>query len=207
MKRVILALSLVVPLAGTVQASLEPSVEPLTVSVQREPVNTVVPIYRAYMNVGTEKFAFIVPENFRLAGDTAHGRLQLENTVAGTFMTFNFLHSPGSASPETGKEVYREWLSSRYANGKFVGEFSRPAAAATGTGFDVQWARQTPSGSNIVQRTRSVFVPTSAGLLEVSITTSVKNAKAGESDLDAVLGSLAASNGGTLMVHHVAAAN
>ncbi len=200
MTRFALTVCLITSLAGTLQANLVPDTEPLTVTVQREPVDTVVPIYRAYMNVRDNKFAFLVPEDFRLAGDPAHGRLQLENTAAGSLITFTFLHSPGSDFAETGREVYKEILAGRYANGRFLGEFTRPAGGNTGLGFEVQWA----SAAGLVQRTRAVYLPTIAGLLEVTITTSVKDAKTGESNLDELLRSFAASTNGKLIVHHVA---
>jgi hypothetical protein len=203
MTRFALTLCLITSLAGTVQANLVPDTEPLTVTIQREPVDTVEPIYRAYMSVRNDKFAFLVPDNFRLAGDPAHGRFQLENTAAGSLITFTFLHSPGSDSAETGRAVYKEMLASRYVNGKFLGEFTRPAGGNTGLGFEVQWA----SAAGLVQSTRAVYLPTVAGLLEVTITTSVKDAKTGEANLDEVLRSFAASINGKLIVHHVAAAN
>ena len=65
-----------------------PSDEPLGVTVEREPVNTVEQNFRAYLTVGNDKFTFLLPEKFGPGGDAAHGRLQLESLEGNTVITF-----------------------------------------------------------------------------------------------------------------------
>jgi len=204
MLRSILTLSLGSMMAGTLSAgTLVPNTQPLTTAVQKEPVDTAVPIYRAYITAGNDKFAFIVPDQFRMGGDPAHGRLQLENAAAGSTITFTLLRSSDDDVAETGREAYRDVLTRRYPGAKFLGEFSQPAVGHNGLGFNVQWK----SESGLVQQTRAFYVPTVAGLLELTVTTSTNNSKRGEANLSELLSSFQTSMNGELKVHHVGRTN
>jgi hypothetical protein len=204
MLRLTLALGLIGSLAGTLQAgTLVPSKEPISASVQRESVDTIEPFYRAYVTAGTEKFAFLMPANFRLAGDPAHGKLQIENQEAGSFISLTFLRSSDDEPAETGKAAYKELLARRYTKARFLDEFSQAAGGHNGQGFDVQWTA--PSG--LIQRTKALFVPTGAGLMEMTVTTGITNAQVGQDSFDAIFRSFAASVNGQLTVHHMARVN
>ncbi len=204
MLRLTIALGLMSLLAGSLQAgSLIPSTEPLSTSVQKEPVDTIVPIYRAYVTADTGKFAFLLPEQFRLGGDPAHGKVQMENAAIGSQITFTLLRSADDTAPDTGRDAYRERLAARYPQGKFLGEFEQSAIGRKGLGFDVQWKSET----GLVQQTRAFYVPTVAGLLELTVTTSTNNSKIGVANLKDLLNSLQGSVDGELKVNHFAKTN
>jgi len=132
MLRLTIALGLMSLLAGPLQAgSLVPNTEPLSTSVQREPVDTIVPIYRAYITADTGKFAFLLPEQFRLGGDPAHGKVQMENAAVGSQITFTLLRSADDTAPDTGRDAYRERLTARYPQARFLASSWNP-----------QWARR-----------------------------------------------------------------
>ena len=55
-----------------------------------------------------------------------------------------------------------------------------------------------------MQKTRAIYIPTVAGMLEVTLTTGAKNFKAVQADFNQMLGSLVSNEGGKLTVHHIA---
>jgi hypothetical protein len=201
MRRLTLALCSVSLLAGPLRAGdASTALEPMTVSVQAEPVKTVETIYRAYVAVGQEKFAFLVPEQFRTGGDPAQGKLQLTSLAGDSLITFSFIGPVPTDETDSGRERYRNLLANRYPNGKILTEFNRPALGRDGLGFDMEW--KSPTG--LVQKTRAVYIPTVAGMLEVTLTTGVKNFAAVQPKLNQMLGSLVSNEGGKLTVHHIA---
>ena len=173
--------------------------EPFTVSVEREPIKTIEPILRAYVTVGTDKFTFLVPEKFRLTSEVAQEKIQLASLEKDTLITLSFLGPGPAEATELKPGPYRELLSSRYPNGKFVNEFTRPAGGRMGTVFDLDWK----SAGGLAQSTRAMYVPTVAGMLEITATSSAKNFPAAQSTLNGVLSSLNFSVNGKLVVQHL----
>jgi hypothetical protein len=203
MPRLLIALCSLTLLAGALQAeenSAAPT--PLSVSVEREPINTVEPIYRSYVSVGRDKFTFIIPEKFHTTGDPAHGKLQLSNVGGDCIITFSILGPVPAESRELRPEPYREMWSRRHENEnvKFVGEFSGSGANCRGPGFDLEWK----NGTNLTQRTRAVYLPSMAGVLEITVTCGAKNFKTAQSSLESLLGTLVASVNGKLEVPRLA---
>ncbi|HEX3798267.1 MAG TPA: hypothetical protein VH413_06150 [Verrucomicrobiae bacterium] len=206
MLRFTLTLGLLGTLAAASQAgTLVPSGEAITTSVQREQVDTVEPFYRAYLTTDAEKFAFLMPDKYRLGGDPAHGKLLLENMEKGGMISFTFMRSSDSDPAETGRDAYRQLLASRYPKAKFVGEFSTSAGGHSGDGFEFQWVA--PNG--LVEKTRAVYLHTNAGLLELISTRSATNAPEAQNSLDEIIHTFAASASanGQLVVHHIARSN
>jgi hypothetical protein len=204
MRRFNLILLSISILAGPLRAGdSTTAAEPMTLSVEAEPVKTVETIYRAYVTVGQEKFAFLIPEKFRTGGEPAQGKLQLTSLAGDTLITFSFIGAVQADESDAGRARYRELLSNRYVSGKIVSEFSRPVLGRNSLGYDLEW--KGPAG--FVQETRAVYVPTVAGMLEVTMTTSAKNFTAMQSGLNLLLGSLVSNEHGKLTVHHIANAN
>ena len=200
-KYLITALGFLFLFAGTINADENSGAwEPLTASVQQEPLNSAVPIYRAFVNVRSEKFTFLMPEGFRLAGDPAHGRLQVDNPDANVHISFIILGPVPADSPPLNAASYREMLLQRYAGGKILGEFQGSAAGGqTGPGFDIE--RPGPAG--LAQRIRIVYLPTVAGVLELTVTSGTKNFSVAKSNLSDLLGSLRCSENGKLVFPHL----
>jgi len=204
MRSLTLALCSVLFLNGEVRAAeFFAAPQPMKATVQKEPINTVDPIFRAFINIGSDKFTFLIPEKFRLGGDSEKGRLQLSSTEVDTVITMSFIGDSPAAPQELSPTPYREWLTTRYAGGKFVREFSRPAAGRTGRVFDVEWRGST----GMARTTRAIYIPTSAGVLEVTITSSAKSFPTAQTLLNSILGSLSASVDGKLEVIHLGNTN
>jgi hypothetical protein len=176
-----------------------PPVQPVTASVQREPINTVVPVYSALITVGPDKFTFFLPENFRMGGDTAQGKLKVTSLEGDTLITLTFVGPAPTDSTELKPDAYREILAQRYPSGKFAPEFSRPVLGRKAVGFDVEWK----GAGGMVQTTRTVYVTTVAGVLELSVTSATKKFHDAQQNFNQVLGSLRASVDGKLAVHRL----
>jgi hypothetical protein len=202
MRRLTLALCSLSLLAGPLRAADDSTkLEPMTVAVEVEPVKTVEPIYRAYVTTSEEKFAFLIPEQFRTGGDPAHGRLQLTSLSGDTLIAFTFIGAVPTDDADGGRERYRNALANRYANGKIVNAFTQPTLGRQSNGFEVEW--KGPAG--LAQKTCAVYVPTASGMLEVTMSTGAKNFKVMETRFKEMLASLASDEHGKLKVHHIAA--
>ena len=177
--------------------------EPFAVKVEREPVNTAEPIYRAYVTVGEERFTFLIPEKYQTGGDSAHGRLTLINVNTGSLITFNFLDSTPGESPTPSPDAYREMLAGRYPGAKFTREFKRAALGRTGHVFEIEWKGQ----GDLAQKTRALYVPTSAGILELTATSGIKNFRATQALFDDFVGSITPGVNGSLAVHRLQGVN
>jgi hypothetical protein len=91
-------------------------------------------------------------------------------------------------------------LLKRYDGGKIIAEFQgRAADGEAGPGFDISWT----GAGDLAQRTRAVYLPTVAGVLELTVTSGTKNFPAAQSSLREVMGSLRSSINGKLVVHHL----
>src|SRR5580692_3580331 len=172
-KKIIISLCSFALFAGVMNADENAgSWEPLQVSVQREPIDTAVPIMSAIVSIHSEKLTFMIPENFRLGGDPAHGRLQMENLDANLLITFTILGPVPTDSPTLDAGAYRAMFSGRHPGGKIVDEFQgRAGCGQTGPGFDLEWN----GVGGIAERTRAVYLPTVAGVLEMTITSGAQN--------------------------------
>jgi hypothetical protein len=91
----------------------------------------------------------------------------------------------------------------RYPSGKLLQAVPRPAGDHVGTAFDIEWT----GAANLVQRTRSVYVASSSGMLAITLTTGINNFAVEQANLDPVLDTLTESVNGKLTVHHLAGKN
>jgi hypothetical protein len=204
MRQLITAICLLTLLAGaSFSETLTVSTDPFSVNVQREPINTQDPMFRAFVTVGDNKFTFIIPEQFGTGGDPAHGSFQLKTLQGDSHVSFAFVNPESSSTDGFSQEAYRQTLMERYPNGKIVKEFSRPVGGHKGSGFDVNWT----SANGIAMTTRAVYFPTSAGTVEMTITSGTKKFKDARLALNSILTTFAASVNGKLTVAHLGGPN
>jgi hypothetical protein len=175
----------------------------VTATVQREPVNTTVPIFRAYLNAGPDKFSFLIPENFRMGGETAPGTLKLTSLTGDTLITLSFLDPAFKEATEIKADACRESLAGRYPAGKFGAEFSRPVLGRKAVCYDVEW--KSPAGQ--AQITRTIYVPTVAGVIELTATAGTKKFRDAENNFNEILASFTAAKDGKLVIHRIAEMN
>jgi hypothetical protein len=179
------------------------SPDPFAVSVQREPISTQEPMFRAFLTSGESKFTFVIPEKYGASGDPSHGRLQLKTLQGDGNITLAFVGTAASERQVLPSGPYREFLLERYPNGKIVKEFTRPVANGAGTIFDVEWR----SANGFAQKTRAVYFPTSAGVIELTATAGARKFKDAQAALTSILGTFTASVNGQLVFHRLGGAN
>jgi hypothetical protein len=189
---------LVLSAAGARAGDAQPDIIPLQASLVPEPVQLADPVYRAYVQAGSNQFAFLVPNGFWLRGDPAQGRLMLDNKEGNCTITFAVIDSRPAA--DLGTDYYRELVLKRHPSGTIVQESGGSAAGASGPAFDVQWK----TGGDLVQIQRVIFIPTSAGVLEFTATTTRSNFAGLQNHLNLVLMTFRYSTKGRLEIVHIA---
>jgi hypothetical protein len=126
-----------------------------------------IPARRAYLTAGTNRFAFLVPEDFRLDASDPQ-KVTVVSPDNTKVLTVRIL---GPMPPETWElqaATYRELLLERNPDVQIREEFSLTAAGRRGPAFDLQWS--TSTGGQ--QACRIAFIPSNAGVLEFSLLTS-----------------------------------
>jgi hypothetical protein len=196
---IIIALATASLLAAPVQTLAESSVTELKAKIEREPVNTIEPIYRAYLESPSQKFTFLVPGRYRPSASAQDGGFQMRNMKDSSVIAFSLLTEAPAGISDSARDAYREILSTRYVNGKFIKESTDDAAGHKVPVFDVQWIGQ----HGLSETTRAMFIPTEAGVLELTVTAATTNFPDAKSNLSEVSGTLTASVNGKLVVHHV----
>jgi hypothetical protein len=128
----------------------------------------------AYVTFGTNKFGFAMPEGFRL--DTKDGqKVTLISSDLNCQITFRLLESVPTADNEPDPAYYRQLLLDQRPGGKIVDEFSLPAVSRRGPAFDLLWN----AARNVPRRERVVFVASTVGVLEFSLTSSLEKFESG----------------------------
>ncbi len=171
---------------------------PLQASLIPEQVHYTEPVYRAYVNAGGSKFAFIVPQGFRIQGDPMKGKLTLVNASGNCTLTFSVLDPAPADNRTLNSATYRDLLANRHPKAKILQESARGAGGRTGPAIDLEWK----VADNLAQSQRAVFIPSSAGVLEFTATTTRANFASLQASLDLVLNTFACSTNGKLEVIH-----
>lgn len=131
--------------------------------------------YRAYLNAGTNKMAFLIPRDFGLRADAERRKVVLFDRDERCFITVQYLgpvpppEKPGA--PALKADTYRDTLLQRYPSAKVIEKFELAAGGKTGPAFDL--ALRDPIGAP--RQFRAAFIPTAAGLVEFNLQTSVEN--------------------------------
>lgn len=125
----------------------------------------VLPARRAYLTAGTNRFAFLLPTNFRL-NSTDATQVQLVTADYGCTLTVGLLpnSSPQRLTPAAGREL----LQTRFPSPQIEAESTLAAAGQSGPAFDLR--RAGPGG--ITQAARVAYIPSRAGTLEFCLSTS-----------------------------------
>lgn len=153
-----------------------------------------VPVYRAFVTVGTNKFSFGAPSNFRI--DAYPEKILFNSTDYSCFLTFRIMDSALPDTAQLKAESYRDLLLSRYPGAKIVGEFSISAANRSGPAFDLQWK----NSGGVMQSARVAFVPSAAGVLEFTLIARTDKFSEGQQSFDAMLASFMQGDGSKLRI-------
>jgi len=138
-------------------------------SLKSEPVvggTNVKPVQRAFLTSGTNKFAFLVPEDFR-ADASLPNKLVLSSPDYGCFISVRFSAAKPPETEVLQLESWRNQALTEFPSATISSEFSIHAAGHSGPAYELQWTN--PSGTG--ESACAVFIPFAAGVLEFSLLT------------------------------------
>ena len=138
----------------------------LVVKLKSEEMSGMRPVQRAYVDFGTNRFAFIVPPGFRM--DTSNpDRVDLVNADYSCFLSFRLMGPALSDGKALSTGLCRELLLRQFPDAIIVGELSQSVANHDGPAFDFKW--KNPHG--VAQSSRVAFIPSTTGTLQFSLLT------------------------------------
>ncbi len=201
-RTLVIALCSIRIMLGVAQAQDAPA-PALKLKFERLPLNSVPPVYRAYVTAETGKFTFVLPRGFRVMGDPG-AKLTFANLEGNCQITFSILDSTPCDSQPLNTDAYRDLVQARYPKGEIVEQYCPVAAGRIGVGFDAQWM----TTNKVAQCTRTAFVPSTAGVLEFSATCSPKDFPTLRYQINQIMvGFLATTPDGKLEVPRISAAD
>ena len=162
---------------------------PLKVDVKFIGGPGLMPVNRAFVTCGTNKFTFLMPEGFRL--DTSdRQKVTLISADYNCLLAWRVLGPMPAEGTAFDHALYRDVLLSRHPGGKILEEFSLGALGRYGPAFDLRWGAK----GGLARRERVVFIPSLAGVLEFSLVSSLEKFDAGTAEFDALRLSFRASD-------------
>jgi hypothetical protein len=162
---------------------------PLQVDLRHEGGPGLAAANRVYVTAGTNKFAFQLPEGFRL--ETADPqKITLVSADYNSLLTWRILGPVPSGNPGLSSASCRELLMERHPGGKIMEEFTLASLGRRGPAFDFRWSAKGGGPRD----ERIVFIPALAGVLEFSLVSSPERFKAAQSELGLLLLSFRASD-------------
>ncbi|HWY77953.1 MAG TPA: hypothetical protein VN281_20225 [Verrucomicrobiae bacterium] len=190
----ILILCSVIWLAASARAQSNKPV-PLGVVIQKEDLHFAEDIYRALVTMGTNKFAFFLPEEFRLDNNPLEGSIKLINREGNCRIVFSIV-GPAPESGVLDTETYRTLVLEQHPGAKIVQEFGRGVDGRIGPGFDMQW--RGPGAT--MQSARALFVPSPFGVLKFLAVSTPGNEKLMQDSFGRIIGTFWISKDGKFEV-------
>jgi hypothetical protein len=151
-------------------------------------------VHRAFLTVGTNELAFIIPGGFYMDASNPQ-KIVLTDPTSDYFITVRVITG---ASPEAAQQedYFRGSALSRFPQAKITSQTSQFAANHSGPSFDMEWL--TSSGG--AQSARIAFIPCKAGVLEFSILTRSANFKTAQTYLSVLMSSVRSNETGKLVI-------
>ena len=109
-----------------------------TLSVKNEVLSDMAVFHRAFLSVGTNKFAFVVPKDFRIESVTGR-RITLANKSNDCFILVRFLGPQATAHHKPSPQTCRHLLLSDHPGSSIEREFTRLVAGLESWGFEMNW--------------------------------------------------------------------
>lgn len=161
-------------------------------TVKTEVTTGTTPIRRVYVTTGTNQFAFILPEGFRL---TAYSEKILLLSPDGLCsLSFRIITPTFSTLDESESAFYRRCAINQYPGANISSESSERFGPHSGPAFDLQWQN---SGGG-AQTARIAYIPNAAGVLEVGLVSPAARFGADQYVFNGLLASLVTNENGKL---------
>jgi hypothetical protein len=160
----------------------------ITVALKSEGGPGLVTTTRAYITVGTNKFAFLVPDEFKMAGCDSQ-KVTLMKGDGSCLINVRVLGSKPLSDKPFDCAGTRGLLYFEHKDATIVSEFAMFAGGVGGPAFEIHW------GVGALSRVSRVgFIPLRAGIVEFSVDSSAKNLGPSLGDFNYVLLTFRASD-------------
>jgi hypothetical protein len=160
------------------------------------------PIQRAYFSIGTNRFAFVIPGDFKLDASLP-GKIVLISPDYTGFIAVQVISPSVNEAGGVVIESFRNLASDDFPSGNIVGEFSLRVANHSGPAFEL--ALRNSEGAQ--QLARVGFVPSPVGFLKFSLLSSSEKYSENQMNFRCFLRSFQSNEGGKLEIPPVSGAS
>jgi hypothetical protein len=136
----------------------------------------------ARVTIGTNRFAFLVPDKFRVDTSMPQQTMVVSPDYTRNF-TFRLSPAFASEATEVDADTCRSTLQNEHPRAVIVSESGICAANHSGLIYDLRWCPTT----NIVRQARVAYIPSPSGILEFNMESSPDKAAEARSDLTFML--------------------
>ncbi len=151
-------------------------------------------VQRAFLTVGTNQIAFIVPGGFRMDASDPQ-KILLTNPDSGCFISVR-ISSAAQVEPGSEASFFRGAALNRFPGAIISQESSELVANHSGPAFNLVWVNT--SGAS--QSARIDFIPTAAGVLEFSVLAPTANFKDAKDTFESLVGSVQNNENGKIVI-------
>ena len=183
-------------IAGGLAAETQTNTSVWQLTLKREGVPTIKPIFRAHLKAPDEEFAFFVPQGLAVLNDA--GKIKFINQDGNCVMTLRVVEPVANAGELDGQH-YLQRFSAAHPDAVIRAEFVRRVADHYANGFDVEWT----ADKNIAQCQRTVYTHSGLGFLEFTATADRANFPTVQTYLESVLTTFRAAKGGRIEEIHI----
>ncbi len=151
-------------------------------------------VQRAFLNVGTNQIAFMIPGDFSMDASDPQ-KIRLTDPANGCFITVRIGTAP-EIEPGSETSFYRAAALNRFPGAIVAQESSDFVANHSGPAFNLKWA----NSSGASQSARINFIPTAAGVLEFSVMAPTANFKDALNSFEVLIGSVQNNENGKIVI-------
>jgi hypothetical protein len=161
---------------------------PISVAVKFEGGPGQIPTSRAYITAGTNKFAFLVPDEYKLTCSDPQ-KVTLLKRDGTCLISVRVIGALAGAGKAFDGAAARALIAEEHPDAIITSEFGMSAANATGPAFETQWEFR-----GVTRGSRVGFVPLRAAVLEFSVDASPNKLGPSLGDLNYVVLTFRASD-------------
>lgn len=177
-----------------VVASSSPTPSALDAQVETAAIVEGNPVRRVYLNSGTNRLGFVLPDNLRLSMSD-YGKVQLVQKEMKFFLSIRILSEAqpiGLNQAETFLNLSRE----SYPGAELTSETTVVVMEREGKAFDYRWRSEGKTDRFV----RVAYVPASFGILELSLVSDLSAVSEGTLNLDGLMQQLKSNQSGKLVM-------
>ena len=127
------------------------------------------PVNRAYLMIGTNRFAFLVPAGFRPI-ISEQQQVKLFTADFSSLLMVQVLEEGRPEFKPLNAETGREIVLQRFPGAQILDQSVPTVCGRAGLGYNIEWI----AAGSLLQRAQIVLVETCAGVLELSLSSSIE---------------------------------